>query len=114
MSDATATPEQMAMRKATLAYIEINPNKHEQSYWADNYSTEETTNICGTKMCIAGTASFLDARMNGRERFTPPSGVSWTQHGMEILGLDEATAGKLFSGGNSNSDAVAMLRALCD
>lgn len=60
------TEDTKANAQAVYDFIIMNPDKHDQNSWIhvedenfDGPYDEDAVNVCGTTMCIAGTAAFL-------------------------------------------------------
>lgn len=74
-------------------FIEAHPEAHDQDSWI----YEDSSTVCGTTMCIAGTAAFL---VNGLDFKATLDAVrnhgGWEQYGSELLGLDSEEAEVVF------------------
>lgn len=109
------TPEQiLANVDGVLAYIEANPDAHDQSVWG-------VKSHCGTSLCIAGTAVVLDPGTEVRWLGNDDRGwqlhnyvyVDGETHPLEIrardlLGLSDYRATEMFFASN-NWDALDLL-----
>jgi hypothetical protein len=113
-----------AMAQAVVDYIESHPDKHEQASWfgkkftgpdgeEDNmgFAYEQTVSptACGTTMCVAGTALWLDAGMP--DKIVIPTFPD--ELAAPLLGLNEEEAYALFFN-MDESRALDMLRALAN
>jgi len=115
-----ATTKQINMRKAVLAYLKTNPERHNQSSWVysnDIYSfndidvLEMREGMCNTTMCVAGTAVFLDALESNTPRIHILGDNGWTKKAASILGLDYDTAYHMFMNMN-NTQVLEKLQEL--
>jgi hypothetical protein len=114
-----------ANAQAVLDYIEQHPEKHDQGNWfgenvtmndgetgnlSYGYGEEIDPNVCGTTMCIAGTALWLKAGMPNKiviPDFPDQEAAPW-------LGLEsEEETHALFYNMDENA-AVNMLRGMAN
>lgn len=122
--------------REVLDYLLTHPDVHDQTSWCqdDEAFLDEEDNLCGTTMCIAGTAAFLSGRMVFRKRFGELSAVcdgvplmeradgfnsrgeqvadcgEWFEEvGAEYLGLDRSQAHDLFMN-MDDDDALHTLK----
>lgn len=98
----------LPLLRKVLDHIDAHPEEWHQSLWG-----METSNACGTALCIAGHAMVMSGYATsertgvpGRplEFFTPDGRcVEYTEaeHGQRLLGLTRAEAEYLFRGGNT-------------
>lgn len=128
------TEETKATAQAVLDYLIMNPEKHDQTAWAGithdtedfptyfwsthNEATEE--NLCGTTMCVAGTAVYLSDGIEGLNACgqgaiggTNATQETWVRRGAELLGLDMVEANVLFFT-LDNDKAIDMLVAVAN
>jgi hypothetical protein len=111
---------QPALMRATLARIEANPQEWQQGSWA-------VQTACGTAYCAAGHALVeVGARIDVagqsvevaslpervRSRFLRDH-VSISEGAQAVLGIDSATADRLFSGGNTLKDLHKLVDEIC-
>jgi hypothetical protein len=105
------TEETKAAAQGVLDYIIANPEKHDQRHFvADSSSFQFDDNVCGTTMCIAGTAVFVIEGVSALRECTFGS-LDFEHEGARILGLDEAEATALFYT-MDNEVAVDMTNAI--
>lgn len=105
-----------ANAQAVYDYIIMNPEKHNQAHWAESDSnlfvSYEEVNMCGTTMCVAGTAAYLHTN---EETFNSlvrgKAGYHWEDAGQEILGLSDSQAFQLFYT-MDNEIALDMINAV--
>lgn len=108
------TDETKAAAQGVLDYLESQPEKHNQeSYFRlpANVKPETLTeeNFCGTTMCIAGTALYLDQGIEGIVNFY--DGLDADEYSGQKLGLDAVEANTLFYTFD-NATALDALRAI--
>lgn len=100
------TPETQAMAQRVLDYIHEHPEQHDQKqFFGASYD-------CGTTMCIAGTALFLEYGIQSDSAFYQRDfGLTFTDVAGPLLGLDENEADDLFYK-MDNEIAVQMLKCI--
>lgn len=86
-----STLETRETAQKVLDYIAEHPEEHSQAYFC------HTDDICGTTMCIAGTAAYVTGGNDliTQIRFAPVE-RNWEQEAGPLLGLDLAEAFALF------------------
>lgn len=105
------TEETKKAAQDVLDYIVENPGRHDQRYFvADGSSFQFDDNVCGTTMCIAGTAVFVTEGVNVLRECTFGA-LDFEIEGARILGLDWDEANMLFYTMDNNV-AVDMTNAI--
>lgn len=99
-----STEETRARAQAVLDYIHDNPERHEQGDWCSTKDSPD--NMCGTTMCIAGTALFLH---HGSLQWYFDGMGNFSERAGELLGLDWIERDVLFYQMN-NEKAVQLLK----
>lgn len=100
------TPETQTMAQRVLDYIHEHPEAHDQKQFFND------TASCGTTMCIAGTALFLEYGIQSDyEFFDRNFEGSFTNVAGRLLGLTDYEAEDLFYKMN-NEIAVQMLKCI--
>jgi hypothetical protein len=113
------TEQTKANAQRVVDYLEMNPHKHNQKSYFGNgslpvdFQDDERfeAEACGTTMCIAGTAAWMDAGMpktlivdNGRVEYI----------GADFLGLDCWEEREHIFYNYDNAGSLDMLRALAN
>lgn len=108
-------PNPQELAQGILDYIEMFPDRHEQTNWVtvDGYTVQaprrtEKENMCNTTMCAAGTAVYLSRPFSEFQKFDG----SFATEGRELLGLTHPEADDLFY--SNNETAVKLLGALAE
>lgn len=93
--------------EAVFNFINTHPDVHDQDYYVSDGPdahdltieslTPESEDFCGTTMCIAGTAAFLQAgSMKGVQDLVNQYD-DWGECGADLLGLDHREADAIFN-----------------
>lgn len=98
-----------AMAQDVVDYIVENPERHNQANWVvsvddgtqhqvvDAIKKVKEEGVCGTTMCIAGTAIYLKYGVEGLVRAGDPRSTLHFEHvGAALLGLDDEESRALF------------------
>lgn len=100
-----------------LDYLERFPERHEQANWVSGSGDIEklnTTQVCNSTMCVAGTAVFLTTPLKEfKDLALSPDEVFFEERGAELLGLDSEEADRLFYS-EDNAVALELLRAVAE
>ena len=100
----------MPVSKAKTAYgllseirklILAEPNRYFQGAWRltkDNLTEDEKMPACGTIGCVAGWVDVLKSKRPLPANAAWERGIEFQRRGMEILGLSNSQAGRLFDG----------------
>lgn len=111
--------ETKANAQATLDYILMNPEKHNQSNWVGHHSdfdwndfdvngyTDE--NICGTTMCAAGTIIMLRHGVDGLN-----AGGAWTERAAPFFGFESESETDAMFYNMSEEKVIMQLTALAN
>jgi len=94
-----STEETRALAQEVLDYIHAHPEQHDQG----------STGMCGTTMCIAGTAAFLEWGVNA-ERVVYDEYGGMTEACGPLLGLEPDEAEFLFFEMMDEEGAVQLLK----
>ena len=118
------TANTKAMARAVLDYIEAHPERQKQSHYFlvnGNVTAPAKANesMCGTSMCVAGTALFLSLPFEEfQQKGSHYADVEWFDEGASLLGLSRLEANLLFVGTLEAEDpeqaAKEMLRAVAE
>lgn len=112
--------ETKANAQATLDYILMNPENHDQSTWVgqtENFNWDEyesqngytESNMCGTTMCAAGTILYLKMGMDGLNL-----GSSFSSHAAPYFGLENVAEINAIFLNMSEYNVVMQLTALAN
>jgi hypothetical protein len=93
--------------QAVYNFLNAFPEKHDQ----DSFVEGVTTNLCGTTMCIAGTAVFLDGGVKALTETLEGDRPDFDVQARELLGLTRDESRALFYT-YDNENALKALKAL--
>lgn len=104
-----------SLAQRVYGYILAFPEKHEQQSWVgDSDKVRETNNVCDTTLCVAGAAVLLADGVEGVvNRCGFWNGSTFSERGMELLGLTQNEANELFYT-TDNSTARKAVKALAE
>lgn len=102
------TKETCELAAEVWQYLVEHPESHDQGKWFEVnneplYDVVVEPNICGTTMCVSGTAVWI------KNDYKIPREVRWSHDGAEALGLDEDEAEWLFYDADKEEAVAATL-----
>jgi hypothetical protein len=105
-----STPETRKVAQDALDYIIANPEQHSQHTWCSDNPTllPESTNMCGTTMCIAGTVAYVTG---GVRALVEGYYYGFLNLAEGLLGLNSEESNSIFYNMNDSS-AIDQLNAI--